>query len=295
MYRQREISLPPTGDPDVVLACSSGLRLPTSPHTKADPFLFEQLGRLFIFVETQTLDDPGRIEFAEIREDTNPDLEILLEEPFHVSYPHVFRIDRDIFMLPETAASGEVRLYKFEQFPHKISYFRTLLSGVYTDPSPILVGNTWYLFMTSNNGLELFYTNDLRTGPLFKHPSSPITTDARYCRSAGVPFYYNGDLVRPAQDCSVNYGGNVNLVRIDTLSTNDYAETPVVNHFLTKNEYWNSSGGHQVNVCPLVVGGYAVAVDGQSSDSIINKISALIWRKLFRRRPVYAQEPTNHS
>jgi hypothetical protein len=42
-------------------------------------------------------------------------------------------------MLPETQASGEVRLYKFDSFPDKLHFHQTLLTGAYTDPSPIFV------------------------------------------------------------------------------------------------------------------------------------------------------------
>jgi hypothetical protein len=282
IYLQDKLTLPPVGAPEAVVSCRAGLRLPSAPHTKADPFIFEFEERLFLFVETQALDDPGQIEVMEIG--TGGDsLKVILKEPFHVSYPHVFEIDGEIYMLPETAAANEVRLYKFTDFPLGLRYHRTLLTGNYTDPSPVLIDGIWYVFMTSQRGLELFYTSSLLTSELSEHPASPITADPRYCRSAGVPFFRDGDLLRPAQDCSERYGGNVNLLRVAAISQSEYQESPIENHLLNGDQAWSEQGGHHVSVCQRANGSYAVAIDGQAADSLVNKITARIWMKLFRR------------
>lgn len=285
VFLQQELTIPPNAPADILVSCRSGMRWPTSPHTKADPFLFEHRGRLFLFFETQVLDNPGRIEVAEIMAGGAGELEPVLEEPFHLSYPHVFEMGGDIFMLPETSASGEVRLYKFERFPQVLRFERTLLTGTYTDPSPVLVDGIWYLFLTSARGLELFYTADLLHEQLCEHPLSPITAHPAYCRSAGVPFYHRGELIRPAQDCSGRYGGDVNLVRIDAISPREYRETPMVDGLLSRDQPWNDLGGHHLSICRRSDGSHAVALDGQAADSIVNKIIARLWRKISGAAP----------
>jgi hypothetical protein len=185
----------------------------------------------------------------------------------------------EIFMLPETQASGEVRLYKFDSFPDKLHFHRTLLTGAYTDPSPIFIDGMWYLFLTSSRGLELFYTADLLKEKLKEHPNSPITSDASYSRCAGVPFFYRGDLIRPAQECSRRYGENVNLARVDIISPSEYRETPVTRGLLSGDQRWNTQGGHHIHFCQRASGRYAVGLDGQAPDSITNKVIARVWMK----------------
>lgn len=283
VYLQDTLQVPPPGLPIALLTSGAALRHPGTPHTRADPFLFEQCGRIFLFVEAQTLDDPGQIEAYEITSGGPEKVGTVLVEPFHVSYPCVFRIGADIYMLPETAASGKMRLYRFDDFPKGLKHQRDLLLGWYTDPSPILIDGVWYIFCTSDQGLLIFYTTDLIRGELRPHPCNPITADPRYRRSAGVPFFYEGELIRPAQDCTRRHGENVNLLRIEVLSQTEYRETPRRENILAREHWWNARGGHHVSVCPYP-GGIAVAVDGQAIDSLINKLAARVWMRLFRTR-----------
>jgi hypothetical protein len=41
----------------------------------------------------------------------------VLERPYHLSYPYVFFVGDDAFMLPETAANGAIELYRAVSFP----------------------------------------------------------------------------------------------------------------------------------------------------------------------------------
>jgi hypothetical protein len=74
--------------------------------------------------------------------------------------------------------------------------------------------------------LFLFFANSL-SGPWRAHPKNPIVMDIRNCRGAGQVQKWNGQLIRPAQDCSSVYGHAVVLNHIDVLSENDYRETPI--------------------------------------------------------------------
>lgn len=294
IYRQAALTLPPVGEPDCLLATTRRLRRPRDVHTRADPFLFRSGDDLYLFIETQTLDDPGRIEayvapgmytqHAQARVDFQS-IGTVLAEPFHLSYPHVFAVGAAIYMLAESQDAGAVRLYRFAEFPGKLELHRDLLVGRYADPSPVLVEGVWYLFATSSRGLELFVTDDLVDGTLALHPASPITADPRYSRCGGVPFVIDGQLVRPAQDCANFYGANLNLMRIDRLSPTEYSESLLRPAIFTGDQAWNAAGGHHVSVCPMPHG-VVVAIDGQVAEHILQRIGTRVWMTITGyRRP----------
>lgn len=62
---------------------------------------------------------------------------IVLDEPFHLSYPLVFEWNGAYYMTPETASQRQVRLYRAVDFPFRWEYVATLLEDDdYLDPTP---------------------------------------------------------------------------------------------------------------------------------------------------------------
>jgi hypothetical protein len=49
----------------------------------------------------------------------------------------------------------------------------------------------------------------------------------RSARPGGTPFHHDGALYRPAQDCSVTYGGRIVINRVLRLSPTAFEEEPV--------------------------------------------------------------------
>jgi hypothetical protein len=74
--------------------------------------------------------------------------------------------------------------------------------------------------------LHAFWADSVH-GPWTAHPRNPVVTDVRSARGAGRPFLVGGDLVRPAQDCSVGYGARTVLNRIVRLTEDEYEERAV--------------------------------------------------------------------
>jgi len=276
VYLQPHLSLPPRGEPDYLIRSNRLFRLPSAPHTQADPFVFSRAGCLYLFFETQVADDFGKIEAAELSGSNIRRLGAVLSEPFHLSYPAVFGDEDRIYMLPESQGAGEMRLYRFDRFPDGPQFLRTLLPGQYADPSPVRVDGIWYIFATGPRGLELYFTEDLESGGLAAHPASPITNDSRYKRCGGMPFELDGRLVRPAQDCTARYGENLSLLAIRELSPTSYREELLTSGLLANDQPWNSSGGHHVSLC-RTASGFAVAVDGQSPDALHHKFLKRAW------------------
>src|SRR3989337_2786454 len=100
--------------------------------------------------------------------------QIVLAEPFHLSYPHVFEWGGDVYMIPESHQVRSVRLYRASPFPIRWSLVSSLLDGaVFSDSSIVRFGDKWWLFTETSpdkfDTLQLYYANDL-LGPWYENP-----------------------------------------------------------------------------------------------------------------------------
>jgi len=135
-------------------------------------------------------------------------------------------------------------------FPRGWTYYRELLSNEqYVDPSFIKYEQIWYLFVTVNHNLNLYYSYSL-TGPWFHHPKSPIVEqNGKMERSAGRPFIdLDGRLIRPAQDLSQRYGGGVNLIHITKLDIRNYEEVWIGPVLSLRTTNWITKHFHHLDV-----------------------------------------------
>ncbi len=208
----------------------------------ADPFIVEHEGdRFLVFEEFDVAVGRGRISGLCIGPgggpDGRPDGEPgqafpVLERPYHLSYPFIFRWQGDLYLLPETLEAGRVELYRCERFPDRWQRAATLVDAVKAaDPTLVEVDGTWWLFatelregMANANDELLLYFADQPTGPFTPHPENPVVSDVRSARPAGRPFLGRHGLVRPAQDGSRGYGSAIALRRVTELSPTRYRE-----------------------------------------------------------------------
>lgn len=279
-----KLTLPLLGSPTALLTSKKLVRGPRHIHTRADPFLYEHGDELYLFFEEQALDEPGSLAACRVTADGLEPLGTTLAEDFHLSYPQVFGHDGHVYLMPESQAAGALLLYRFDHFPYHPTLIRRVMEGKYADPTLLRADGLWYLFATTGRGLELFYTEDLINGEFKIHRASPITADARYSRCGGALFDYHGELVRPAQDGSTRYGGNINLMAIDMLTPSHYSERLLMPNALACHQPWNAMGGHHISVVPFK-GQLCVAIDGQSNDYFVHKIIARAWMMLTNYRP----------
>jgi hypothetical protein len=197
----------------------------------ADPFIIENGGRHFLFFEDVPAGSrKGRISVLEISgEGESGEQSVALEESHHLSYPFVFRHNDELFMVPESAASNTVPLYKARRFPNEWEHCANLVAGIsVVDTTPFFYDSVWYIFATSREpGIETFLLYaDRLDGQWQYHPVNPICSDARRARGAGAIFERNGRWLRPSQDCSVRCGYAIIFNEIVRLSTTEYEERP---------------------------------------------------------------------
>jgi len=210
--------------------------MPPPGRFYADPFLFQRDGRRYVFFEDYDwASERAVICYLEIDErGRHRAPQLALRQDCHLSYPFVFAEGEDVYMLPETAGHGTVELYRAVRFPGEWTLERVLLTDVTaTDATLLRHEGRWWLFAAlAVDGErpidELFlFSSDSLHGQWAPHPLNPIVSDVRCARPAGRIFLRDGQLIRPAQDCSEAYGGRLVFNRIDVLSPTEYREEPV--------------------------------------------------------------------
>ncbi len=220
----------------------------------ADPFVVSQDERHYVFVEELFYNtQKGHITLLEL--DKDGDLvssRVVLERPYHLSYPFVFNHEGTWYMIPESSSNRTIELYRCTEFPGQWSFVMNLMEEVNAVDTTIFYDQKkWWLFTSINeskdfeeyNELYLYHSNDLFSNRWVPHCCNPISTDIRTARPAGRIFMEEGKLIRPSQDCSERYGKGYNLNQICELNETGYSEK-LIRKVRTTSEY---DGTHTYN------------------------------------------------
>jgi hypothetical protein len=232
--------------------------MPPSDRLWADPFVWKHEGNYYIFCEERLYSsNRGHIACLTLDNQMNPIANsVVLERPYHLSYPFIFEYQEQIYMIPETEKNRTVELYRCTCFPNHWVFVKTLLTNIKAVDATLLETNgKWWLFTNIREGgtnwdaLHLFYADDPLSNQWIPHPRNPIVKDIRSARPAGRIFSYNGEFIRPSQDCSVRYGYAINFSRIAVLTDSDYEEIcewslkPPARRNIYGTHTWNEAGG----------------------------------------------------
>jgi hypothetical protein len=259
-----------TGSPRTLIEDASAERLaafrwvlPPKGGYLADPFLWRRQGRLWLFCEELTYSErKGALSCMEVLPDGGLSESVrVLSRPYHLSYPAIFEAEGEMFMVPETVGSGCVELYHAVDFPYSWVKVRDLFPIRAVDSTPFVFEGRIWLFVSAIDPAEasyhllLFHAERL-DGPWTMHPSSPLSLDVRYARSAGAIVSHNGKLYRPSQDCAPYYGHRLNFHEITRLDTRGYQERLVQE--VDPDAWPGLRGVHTYAVC-----GDVEVIDGQ--------------------------------
>jgi hypothetical protein len=238
----------------------------------ADPFMCRADGVWHMYFELMNLvSKNGEIALATSRDGLRWRYQgVVLREPFHLSYPQVFRWRDDFFMIPETGRASAVRVYRAVRFPDRWSHVATLLQGSrFVDSSVFYFDDRWWMFTEAGPEptspiLRLFFASELM-GPWTEHPASPLLTgDTRIARPAGRVVVFGGRPVRFAQPVLPVYGTEVRAFEILHLSTTHYEERQIGADPLLGpgGASWNAGGMHHIDAHELDDGSWLACVDG---------------------------------
>jgi hypothetical protein len=198
----------------------------------ADPILYKFDNKIFMFYEAYNkITNCGEIGVATVFNNKVVDQQIVINEPFHMSYPFVFDFNNKIYMIPETSSVKKLLLYEAVNFPYEWKLSKVLLEDIeLSDATLIKIQDKMYIFAskllsTSPYSDELvLYTFDNNFN-LIPHRSNPIMTDNEFTRPAGRILKQNDKLVRVSQDCSNGgYGKAIKFNQILELTDHVYRE-----------------------------------------------------------------------
>lgn len=236
----------------------------------ADPFVVEDNGKYYVFFEQMS--GKRNSNWGNIGLLASKDLKyweykgLVIEEPFHMSWPNVFRYKGEWYMIPEIAASGEMRIYHATSFPYdwEVASVPDKFKNVhFADPMIYQKIDTTYMWVNIDNKLRLYYTANL-LGEWTEHPMSPVHNTLQDCRPASTVYTYGGGTLFCTQDPKYGYGTGVNAWLLDSISNTYYADHKFAkNPVLWRNgSSYAKDGMHTLNFIKLSNGKYFCVTDG---------------------------------
>ena len=197
----------------------------------ADPMLVDADGKTWLFYEA-VLDGHGHIEAAQVLDGCTLGKPMtVLWDGCHYSYPFVFRHGESWYMIPESSAASEVRLYRAVDFPEKWEQVTVLLKERAVDTTVFEKDGKMYLLTFLPDAATERVTPRAYRMELFGETASltPVSWECRdglRVRGAGPVFEEGKELYRPAQISREQcYGDGLVFYRID--DPEGYSETAV--------------------------------------------------------------------
>jgi len=240
----------------------------------ADPFMLKVNQKWHMFFEVMNWrTNKGEIGLAISENGSSWSYQqIVLAEPFHLSYPHVFEWSGDYYMIPESYQAGAIRLYKAREFPTQWDFVGDILVGPYfVDSSILRHEERWWLFTETNPDLRhdtlRLYHADKLMGPWFEHPMSPIVKgNGTRARPAGRVSVFDDTIVRYAQSCYPSYGSKVRAFAVTELTTTTYRDHQIHHGPILEanGAGWNAGGMHHLDAHRVNSGEWLACVDGWS-------------------------------
>lgn len=174
----------------------------------ADPFPIEYNGELYIFAELFKFKGcKGVIAYTKKNDSGFDKWKIVIEEPYHLSFPNIFMYKNKFYMCPEANESKEIYLYECKKFPDKWEKAKVLIRGGYYCDTIFYKdkGRVYGLTYNLNGDLDLFDCQDdckfskgkIHTSSEFDNrPAGCIFQDGKYgdviVSQIGKPRYGSG-------------------------------------------------------------------------------------------------------
>jgi hypothetical protein len=173
---------------------------------------------------------------------------VIFKQPYHLSYPCIFSHDGNTYLIPEAAESGRLQVLQLNA-EGKVKTVSSIDQAI-VDPTVFYKDGKFWLAGTdkvlgASRALCFWYADSMH-GPWQAHVKNPVKVDAESSRPAGQWFELDGELYRPAQDCSEGYGKAIMINRVQLLDENDFAEQSVFKLEADDTQY--PDGLHTLNI-----------------------------------------------
>lgn len=188
----------------------------------ADPFILDVTDDEIIILAEEYCYNVRRGRLARVTFDRHTYEEkyfsIILDLPTHLSFPFIHRKDGKVYIIPENSASDSSTIYEYDDCRQALEPLHQVADLPLTDATLFEMKGQHYLWSTmlpTPNGnllsIYAFDNNTLKIGKRLFTVELPKNT----ARNAGECFCVNGQIYRPAQDCTVCYGNGVVLQKVD--------------------------------------------------------------------------------
>lgn len=188
------------------------IRNPYKKKWFADPFILSENDNIIqlLVEEFDSEVNKGRIARIVISKKNYTIIEcsIILELETHLSFPAIYREGEVIYVHPENSASGKSTIYRYDLEQDRLVDPIVLVDKPLTDAVIIQKDNLYIMYSTElphNSGplLHVYQSNSLT------HPFCEIKTidyGNKTARMAGAILETSRSNIRPAQDCTHDYG-----------------------------------------------------------------------------------------
>ena len=217
-------------------------------YWRADPFLLDHEGKTFLFAEMyDRKQEKGVIGVSEVKNGKCSGFSVCLEEPYHLSYPCVFKQEESIYMIPEACKSNRITVYKSLRFPYEWEKKYVLSECKGSDTTPVFsmgtnCNETWFLTTLYS------YTNKHNDNLHFLSKDSPepalLRNNDTTVRSGGHIIVENSKLIRPTQDDGGGdngYGNSLYFKIINRLTPEELDESIILQVLPPRKSSTNSS------------------------------------------------------
>lgn len=234
--RQWSIAIYRRSEAGAIVGAPAVLRGAPAGTYPADPMLYRDpdTGRAYCFVE-EVVRATRRGHIAVLGESDGrwSWLGVAIREPFHLSFPFLFRFKGDLYMCPESAESGEIRVYRCTGMPLEWELDTVLMRNVSaTDTMLFPHAGRWWMLTNIDRArspdhqseLHVFHADSPLATDWQALPGNPVRVDCRGGRNGGLEIR-GGRIYRFGQLQSFNaYGQGLNRYEVTRLDADAYEE-----------------------------------------------------------------------
>ena len=176
----------------------------------ADPMVFSHGGDTFIFAELYdyVLRRGGFGVSRFLNNGTFGPWQPILQEPFHLSYPYVFRSGDEIFMVPESTQRKALLVYRAVEFPLRWELHKVIREDVQWADTSVVPVKDGFAAMTQSYEQEAPCTLSVRLDREL-NITEWVRLQGRVwtvARPGGRPFCHRDAVWHIFQDCREDYG-----------------------------------------------------------------------------------------
>ncbi|HEX2921890.1 MAG TPA: hypothetical protein VHO50_12075 [Bacteroidales bacterium] len=200
-------------------------------HFHADPFIIkaDESSMKIIFEDFSMDYNFGNISLLTLNKSLDiVDRKILLDTGSHLSFPFVYRENGKTFIIPESAHSGKVSIYEYDELNMKLEYRGDLLDRPLYDPSILKIKEKYWLMGCIFEDRKLYklhvFHSEFLFGPYSPLETNPVKQGLDGVRSAGSFINVDGNLYRPTQNCGNKYGESITIYRLNKLDEKEFSE-----------------------------------------------------------------------